>query len=129
MVRDDHAAWVADGAVTVDEPVCGEVTEGDDVPKAVVEGVEDVDELPGRVVSASEVLGAGAAWRGGRSLTWASAALTICQVSPVARAATSTHAPAIAHLFMTPFFPACGVVLSTRHQAFLKARGLVTIGG
>jgi two-component system KDP operon response regulator KdpE len=65
--------------------------------------------------------GSGAAtWRGGRSLTLASAALTICQVTAVAKAATSTHAPTMLHLLTGILSQQVGSTPSSIVQGFLK---------
>ena len=81
------------------------------------------EELGAVEVIDSDVLDAGATWSGGLSLTWASAALTICQVSVVARAATSTHAAAIVHLLTGTLSQVARVISSMGGQGFLKARG------
>ncbi len=77
------------------------------------------------VVEVSEELGAGSTWIGGRSLTCASAALTICQVNVVANTATRTQAPAMAHFLIPTFSQDSGDSSSTRHQGFLKPRGQI----
>jgi hypothetical protein len=87
------------------------------VPLVLDEEVGEVD------VVESEVLGAGATWIGGCSLTWASAALTICHVNVVATAATSTHAPAMVHLLTQALSQVTRVISSRGGQGFLKARG------
>ena len=123
IVREDQATSVAGGAAVDDEP--GDVEDEDD-GTVLVEGgaLLLVDDDVGAVdVIESDVLGAGATCSGGCSLTWASAALTICHVRVVASAATSTHAPAIAHLLTLSFSQEAKVISSTRHQGFLKERG------
>jgi hypothetical protein len=104
MVLEDHAPSVTGGAELVEDPEDGAVLEDGDDDAVTVVVVDDT-----RLVVDSDVLGAGAACTGGRSLTWASAALTICQVKPVARAATITQAPAMAHLLMHPLSQPPGV--------------------
>ena len=122
IVREDQATSLDGVAEVDDEP--GDVDD-EDVGTVLVEEAELlVDEDVGAVeVIESDVLDAGPTCSGGWSLTWASAALTICQVSVVARAATSTHAAAMVHLLTRTLSQEPEVISSTRGQDFLKARG------
>ena len=122
IVREDQATSLVGGVEVDDEP--GEVDDEEDGIVLVDEVLVLLDEEPGAaVVAESEVLDAGATWSGGLSLTWASAALTICQVIVVARAATSTHAAAIVHLVTYTLSQVARVVSSRGGQGLLKARG------
>jgi hypothetical protein len=105
-VSTDQAA-AAVVAVDAEEPPSGGELVGEEVTAVVTGLVDDVAlgwvvlEEPAAVPLVESVTGA-ATWSGatGRSLTWASAALTICQVSPEAIRATITHAPTRLHLLM-----------------------------
>jgi DNA-binding response OmpR family regulator len=89
----------------VEPPAEGDVVE-DPIPSVSVvleEPIEAVDPDPVVVVvSAAESRGA-STWIGatGRSLTRASAALTICQVTVVASRVTTTQAPTMLHLLIS----------------------------
>jgi hypothetical protein len=127
IVREDHDPAVVD--VDVDEePV---VVDVDEVGVGEVE-VGEVEEVvdPGSLVDAvmstlvveeSAAVARGAATlSGARSLTRASAALTICQVTMVTTAVTSTQAPAILTLLIDSLSQEPGLMFSTPCQGFLK---------
>jgi hypothetical protein len=61
IVRDDHEASVTGGAVLA-EPVSAVVAEDDvEPPVVLLEDEDEVEDVAGRLVADSEVLGAGAA--------------------------------------------------------------------
>jgi hypothetical protein len=125
IVRDDHApaaiaVEVEDvaGAVVVEVPGLVVAVVGDEVAEAPL---VDVDVWVVDVESEETARGASTS-SAGRSLTWASAALTICHVNVVATAATSTQAPAMLHLLTCPLSQEPGACSSTNRQGFLKAK-------
>lgn len=106
-------------------PAAGEVVVGVDV--ASVGGVVAVLVVGDDIVLSAVVLvvsaRAGAATLSGatgRSLTWSSAALTICQVTIVAPKTTSSQIPKMPNLRMSPFSQGSEVAPSTHSQGLIK---------
>ena len=110
---------MVDGGTEVDEP-----EPVDDVPAVVVVVEGSVVDPVALVVAPAKMIGASTR-RGasGRSLTWASAALTICQVKVEAIRATTNHAPTRLHLLMRSLSQVPSGMPSTIGQGFLKGEG------